>query len=318
MTEFDKIVELLEKSDLSAEEKIFLETESNKNGEVKKFISAYSSVSSALSRKDHIDEELMGEYILLQNEASDERIVILLSHKIAQHLSNCKECMQEFEDLKLEYSLLNKFVSDSIVSEERTVGKISSQPISFFYGSKLKYAFATVASLFLIYFGLLIGSNLGTPDYLKIATDGEQEFYSTRGRTSELFQRGLDAVDEKNFTDAVEFLKSDIEKFPNDESIFYSHFVLGLTYLNKAESDFLGLFKNFEEEDVLLGIKNLNRSIELNDSGRFDNLIPDAHYFIGKAYLLIKDTESAKSHLKLVIEDKGSYYKRAEKLLKVL
>ena len=107
-------------------------------------------------------------------------------------------------------------------------------------------------------------------------------------------------------------------KNQKDESIFYTHFVLGITYVNKAESDFLGLFKSFNKEDVAKGIENFEKSIELNKSGKFDNLKLDANYYIGKSYLMIDDKSSARKHLQSVVDGKGSYYKKAEELLKEL
>ncbi|MCK7526438.1 MAG: hypothetical protein MZV64_56980 [Ignavibacteriales bacterium] len=68
----------------------------------------------------------------------------------------------------------------------------------------------------------------------------DEDFYTTRGRTSELFQRGLDAIDRKDYDSAIQYLNDDVNKNQNDESIFYTHFILGITYVNKAESDFLG------------------------------------------------------------------------------
>ena len=59
---------------------------------------------------------------------------------------------------------------------------------------------------------------------------------------------------EKTTSSAIQYLNDDVNKNQNDESIFYTHFVLGITYVNKAESDFLGLFKSFNKEDVEKGI----------------------------------------------------------------
>ena len=132
------------------------------------------------------------------------------------------------------------------------------------------------------------------------------------------FQRGLDAIDRKENESAIQFLNDDVNVNKSDESIFYTHFVLGITYVSKAETDFLGLFKSFNKADVRKGIENFEKSIVLNNSGKFDNLKLDAHYFIGKSYLMIDDKTSAHEHLQLVVDGKGSYYKKAEKLLSEL
>ncbi|MFZ1282175.1 MAG: hypothetical protein WAR59_15160, partial [Ignavibacteriaceae bacterium] len=157
-----------------------------------------------------------------------------------------------------------------------------------------------------------------TPGYKNTKFIEERESYSTRGRTTELFQRGLDAVENNNYSSAVEYLEKDIKSNPNSESIFYTHFILGFTYVSKAESDFLGLFKSFDRDDVLKGIAHFEKSIELNNSGTFSNLNLDANYFIGKAYLLIDEKAKAKDHLQDVVNSKGSYYKKAEELIEKL
>jgi tetratricopeptide (TPR) repeat protein len=66
---------------------------------------------------------------------------------------------------------------------------------------------------------------------------------------------------------------------------------------------------------VLKGIYHFEKSIEYNQNDRFQNLKFDAHFYIGKAYLLINDKVQAEKHFKIVIDNKGSFYKDAEKLL---
>ena len=128
----------------------------------------------------------------------------------------------------------------------------------------------------------------------------------------------MDAIDRNDYENAIKFLNDDINNNKSDESIFYTHFILGITYVKKAEKDFLGLFKSFNKEDVAKGINNFERSITLNNSGNFDNLKFDAHYFIAKSYLMIDDKTSAREHLQLVVDGRGSYFKKAEKLLNEL
>ena len=55
-------------------------------------------------------------------------------------------------------------------------------------------------------------------------------------------------------------------------------------YLLSEKKNFLELFSLLALEDVKKGIANFEQSIKLNNSGKFDNLRLDAHYFIGKSY----------------------------------
>jgi tetratricopeptide (TPR) repeat protein len=318
MNVFDKIIELLDKEVISEDEKNLLEVMIKDNPEAKKINDAYLNLKTSLKRDKHIDEELMAEYVMYKNSLSSERLIMLLSKTVEDHLRNCVHCEKLFMELNSEYCEVDSYVNQSVV--EQVVIEKTAQHRGFYLFnnfSTAKYALASLTAVIVLYIGLFAISSFTTPDYKKSLLDGE-DFYTTRGRTSELFQRGLDAIDRKDYNSAIKYLSDDVSNNKSDESIFYTHFILGITYVNKAESDFLGLFKSFDKEDVQKGINSFERSIELNNSGKFDNLKLDAHYFIGKSYLMIDDKTSARKHLQLVVDGKGSYYKKAQDLIKEL
>ena len=318
MNDFEKIIELLDKDFISEGDKVRLNEMINNNPEAKKIHDAYLNLKLSLKRDKHIDEELMAEYVMYKNNLSSTRLIILLANKVEDHIRKCVKCEKLFTKLNTEYCDVDAFVSQSLV--EQVSQKKPEQSKGFFLFnnfSAAKYAFASLAAVVVLYLGLFAISSFTTPDYKKSFLDGE-EFYTTRGRTSELFQRGLDAIDRKDYDNAIKFLNDDINNNKSDESIFYTHFILGITYVEKAESDFLGLFNSFNKEDVTRGIENFEKSIDLNNSGKFDNLKLDAHYFIGKSYLMIDEKTSASEHLQSVVDGKGSYYKSAEELLRKL
>jgi tetratricopeptide (TPR) repeat protein len=318
MNDIEKIIDLLDKEFMTAEEKNILNGIIENDPEAKKISMAYSQLKTSLKRNEHIDEELMAEYVMYKNNLTSDRLIVLLANKIEDHIRKCVPCEILFKELNAEYCEVDTFVSRSVV-EHAKVEKPSQQKVFFLSKnfSSVKYAFASLAAVVVLYLSLFAVSSFTTPDYKKSFMEGE-DFYTTRGRTSELFQRGLDAIDRKDYGSAIQYLNDDVNKSQNDESIFYTHFVLGITYVNKAESDFLGLFKSFNKDDVEKGISNFKKSITLNKSGKFDNLKLDAHYFIGKSYLMIDDIASARKHLQLVVDGRGSYYKKAEDLIKEL
>lgn len=318
MNDFEKIIELLDKDFMSEEERLLLNDLINKDQEAKKIHDAYLNLKSSLNKDEHIDEELMAEYVMYKNNLSSERLIILLANKVEDHIRKCVHCEKLFTGLNAEYCDVDSFVSQSLVEQVTQEKPTQSKGFFLFNNfSAAKYAFASLAAVVVLYVGLFAVSSFTTPDYKKSFLDGE-DFYTTRGRTSELFQRGLDAIDRNDYESAIKFLTDDVSNNKSDESIFYTHFILGITYVNKAENDFLGLFKSFNKEDVKRGIENFEKSIALNNSGKFDNLKLDAHYFIGKSYLMIDEKTSARQHLQLVVDEKGSYYKKAEELLKEL
>lgn len=318
MNDFEKIIELLDKDFMSEEERLLLNDLINKDQEAKKIHDAYLNLKTSLRKDEHIDEELMAEYVMYKNNLSSERLIILLANKVEDHIRKCVHCEKLFTGLNAEYCDVDSFVSQSLVEQVTQEKPVQSKGFFLFNNfSAAKYAFASLAAVVVLYVGLFAVSSFTTPDYKKSFLDGE-DFYTTRGRTSELFQRGLDAIDRNDYESAIKFLNDDISGNKSDESIFYTHFILGITYVNKAENDFLGLFKSFNKDDVKKGIENFEKSITLNNSGKFDNLKLDAHYFIGKSYLMIDEKTSARQHLQLVVDEKGSYYKKAEELLKEL
>lgn len=317
MNELERILELLDKDSLTTEENEYLSNALN-NPEARSIKETYLRLKNSLKHHEHIDEELLAEYVLYKNNLTSERLIIILSHKIENHLSACTKCKNLFRELNSEYSDVDTFVANAI-TQKQVEGKVfiptKAGVLKNFRA--IKYAFASVTAIAIIYFGLFFVSSITTPDYKKSFLDDE-DFYTSRGRASESFQRGLDAIDNKNFDAAIKYLEEDLAANSESETIFYTHFILGITYINKAENDYLGLFKSFNREDVMKGIESFNKSIQLNTSGSFDNLKLDAHYYIGKAYLLIDNIPSAKKHLKIVVDGKGSYYKKAEELLKIL
>ncbi len=319
MNEIEKILELLEKDLLTANDKEFLNAQSKNNAEVSKLISLHSQLKAALNKTGHIDEELIGEYVLYKNQLSTNNLIISLSSKVEDHLRKCESCETIFKELNSEFNSVDEFVTKTIVEQpKQQINTIAQNVIVQKRFLAIRYASISIVSLFVIYAGLFAVSNFTTPGYKNTKFIEERESYSTRGRTTELFQRGLDAVENNNYSSAVEYLEKDIKSNPNSESIFYTHFILGFTYVSKAESDFLGLFKSFDRDDVLKGIEHFEKSIELNNSGTFSNLNLDANYFIGKAYLLIDEKAKAKDHLQDVVNSKGSYYKKAEELIEKL
>lgn len=314
MSELEKIIELLEKEFLTREELEYLNNALTNNPEAKKIKKTYQRLKKSLNLNGHIDNEILAEYVLYKNNLSSERLIVIFSDKIENHIRNCAKCGQLFKELNLEYTDVDNFVA-GLITDEQFEAKGKTGTVNNF--RHLKYMITSGAAVVIIYFGLLLLSLITTPDYKKSFLNDE-DFYTSRGRTSEYFQRGLDALDNKNYDDAINYFYDDLNQNTEHKSIFYTHYILGLTYISKAENDFIGLFKTYNREDIIRGIKNIKQSIDLNKSGSYENLKLDAHFYIGKAYLLIDEISSAKEHLILVVDKKGSHYKKAEELLKIL
>ena len=319
MEQYEKIIEIIEKVNLSPDEQTYLNNSIESDKDIKRLIEVYKNLKTGLADSIHLDLDTLSSYVLYEKGiVPDDKIVPLIADKIKLHLDNCLKCREEYEMLEADYSDAKEYLKNTFVDDNKETHKFIPSFLSQNI-NKYRYAFTSVIVLVFLYVGMFAVSSIVTPAYKKnLFSDKNEDVYLTRGRTSISFQKGLDAIDKGNYSDAINYLKLDIEQHNNESSIFYSNFILGSTYLKAAESDFLGMFISFDEAKVRLAIENLKLSIELNTSGSYENLNLDANYYIGRAYLLLDDPVSAKKYFEIVVNKKGRFYKEAETLLEVL
>ncbi len=320
MENFEKILELLQKKSLSDQESLLLKEFADSDSEIASFINLYNSIDSGLSESTHIHTDLLSSYVLYEaGDAPENNLIPIIRNKIKAHIEECSVCKEEYNFLLNEYNDVKVHVNKNIVRDQKNK-QVQEQDFAFFprflKQSNFTYAYVALTVLIIGYVGLFVISSLSTPYYEKnIFAHGENEIYTTRGRTSVLFQQGLNSIENGDYEKAIKFLNEDILVNKNDNSIFYSYYITGITYLKAAESDFIGLFKSFDRQDVELAISNLRESIERNNSGDYENLKLDSYYYIGRAYLLIEDHNSAKSSLQKVINGKGKFSIESQKLI---
>ena len=319
MEKFEKIFELLEKKVLSEEEQRLLKSFADSDEEIKSFLGSYKSLNLTFNDSNHLPIDLLSSYILYINgDDAENKIISILKTKIEAHLNECKICTEEFNLLNTEYDGIQKHIDGQInrsTHPEKKKNEISILSI-FSQNKSFKYAFATLSVLFIAYFGLTIISTSLTPDYKKniFLSEGDN-FYLTRGRTSDLFQQGLNEIDKGNYSSAIVFLQKDIDEHKNEKSIFYSFYILGITNLKASETSFVGLFKSYNTDYVNQAILNFRESIDKNTSGDYESLKLDSYYYTGRAYLLIDEKDSAKIYLQKVIDGKGRFANSASELI---
>ena len=319
MEKLDKILELLEKKSLSEEDQKLLKQFADSDEEIKSFIGSYKTLSNSLSASGHVPTDLIASYVLFEKgDEPENKVAAILGRKIKSHLAECSTCREEYKMLLSEFTDISEHVGKALHREQ--ISKVEEKaiiPLAIFKrSSTFRYAFATLSVLIIAYVGLFFISSGLTPDYKKNIFAGEwEDAYKTRGRTSPLFQKGLDAIDNKEFIRAIEFLSQDIIDHQNERSIFYSHYILGITYLKASEKDFIGLFKSYDKDNVNLAIANLKESIDKNDSGDYESLKLDSYYYLGRAYLLIDRTDAAAANFRKVIDGKGRFSKEASELI---
>ena len=315
----DKITDLLGKETLTPEEKQELETLMVNDEELNKFVAVYRHFSAIVSHSSHLSEEEISEYILHKNGiTSDKKSIIKRIPFIETHLRKCSECSEIFKELNVEYVNVESFVSGAIIRERKTSDKVLPDSITNskrrFYTPR--FAFASVLIIGLVYIALYLISSFSTPAYYDdAAIKNKSEFSINRGRASEYFQNSLGALEKNNYDAAIDYLNKDIRQNPNDETIFYSYYIMGILYLETAEHSFLGLFPGYNHERADKGAEYLKESIQKNNSGRFNNIRLNSYFYLSKASLMLNDRKSARTYLTMVIKEKGGKMEEAKKLL---
>lgn len=315
----DKIKELLEKKDLTAGEKQELESLIGNNEELRKFFSSYNQLAKIVAHSSHLTEEELSEYVLYKNGINPEdKSIIGKIPFIETHLRKCSECSDIFKDFNSEYSNLESFLSETIGQNRRSAAEnafVQTEVMKSRYRAP-RYAFMSVLIIGLVYLSLYIISSFSTPGYYHdAALNDASEFSINRGRATENFQNSLKALDKDNYDDAIGYLQKDIQQNPDDETIFYSYYIMGLSYLETAEHDFLGLFPRYNHDRAIKGAEYLKESVRKNDSGKFTNIKLDSYFYLAKASLMLNDKKSAGEYLSMVINEKGSKMEEAKKLL---
>lgn len=315
----DKITELLEKKSLSEGEKQELETLISNDPELRKFASVYRQLGEIIRHSSHLSEEEISEYILYKNGLTpDNKTLISKSPAIEKHLGECVKCSNIFKDLNSEFYNADTFIAETF-SPDAAITDRNVQPAYEVINKRNRaprYAFLTVIFIGLVYLSLYIISYVSTPDYYSAAAiNNQSEFSVNRGRATEDFQNSLKALEKHDYNDAIEFLQKDIKQNTNDKTIFYSYYILGLSYLTTAEQDVLGLFPHYNKERATKGSEYLMESIQKNNSGKFTNIKLNAYFYLAKASLMLNDKKSAREYLSKVIAEKGSKMEVAKKLM---
>ena len=306
-----KILDILTKDDLNKDDKAHLEKLISSDSAAKEFFKKFRRVEDLIKASSHISEEDLYDYILFKNKNTIKKPETSKIKFIEDHLRKCARCSSVYLQLSEEYSDIDNYVAGNFLKPEE-----QSSVNKFFNNRPLKYSFVTFSTAFVLFFLLFIISQLTTPPNYKLAKiDNSALNYVTRGRASNEFQKGLVALDNKQIDDAVSYFKKDISDNNNDKTIFYTNYILGLTYLEYSEKDFLGLFISYDNIKVNKAIENLKESILKNNSGKFPNITANSYFYLAKAYLMLNNIQEAKKDLQMVITLKGSRSDNAKELL---
>jgi hypothetical protein len=226
------------------------------------------------------------------------------------HLSECAKCGEEFNFLKSELKETAEFVNIKFSSKSGTRGKTNF----FLRSAPMQYAAAAVLVIAIIYSGLYSFLNLNVPPF-KQSVGTDINIGISRGRLTEEFRKSVFAIENENYFDAIINLKNDIMNHPEEESVFYSEYLLGVSYLLTSEKRFAGLFITHNRAKLDSAIVHLNYAADMIKTPAFQNIKLDALYYAGRAYLLKDDLNNGRKYLLKVIAGKGKFAEKAKELL---
>jgi TolA-binding protein len=320
MDKFDEILNLLQKKSLTNEEQSLLNSLIDSDSEVKEFYYTYTKINSAL-KLSHLSLDDLKDYILYKNNLEPvNKSIINRIPEIELHLKECRKCVEEFKTLNQEYSELELFLSNKLSKEKPAVTEKNKRVrIPLRIRKTPAYFLASIIVLGFVYLSLLLASDIVTPANYKLGRlEDKSEFYITRGRATVEFQESIKALEDEDYDEAISYLQQDIDKNPDDKTIFYTYYMLGLAYLESSEKSYAGLFATFNESSVKKSLHSFDMCIEKNTSGKFPDITYNAHFYSAKACLILNDTKSAKECLNIVIKGKGSKISEAQTLLSAM
>ncbi|HKI79508.1 MAG TPA: hypothetical protein VKA26_13280 [Ignavibacteriaceae bacterium] len=309
-----KIESLLAKDKLSAEDNELIKKIVSNDAEAKDFYEKYLRIGDFVKNSSHLSEEEIGNYLLFKGKNSGQiKLNGAEVNKIEKHIKECDKCSKIYLELDEELKDISTFVTEKFEGSDSSLSNQIQLPTR---NKLIRYYLVPIISIAVIYAILFVTSIFVTPKTTKLAGIDENTVnYVTRGRASNEFQKGLAALDSKDYPDAVNYFISDAENNPDDETIFYSHYVLGLTYLEMSERDFVGLFPSFDKGNVTSAIESFNKCINKNNSGSYPDITASSFFFIGEAELMLGNNKAAIENFRKVIDLKGSKIDKAKKLL---
>ena len=318
MLKEEKIIELLTKQNLSKAERERLIEELHANPNLHDLGNVIHELID-LAKDEHFDTDILSEYVLfLGGDKSEERKLTTLVPHIEKHLQSCSKCREEFQFLSAELNEVDNFLSEKIVEKKKHEAIETRSPKIFklFENFNTNYSYAAAASIIIGFLSLFAISEFSTPDYVKVSSQySYDDFSTTRGRTSANFMNAVTALENENYDSAINELQNDIKNNSDDLTTFYSYYILGITHLTKAHSDFAGLFDSYNGKDLSNAVDSFIKVLELNNSGLFENVNSNTYFFLGKSYLLEEEFDNAKKYLTKAVDSETEYSQEAEELL---
>jgi len=317
MEKYEQVIDILEQEAIPDEDKEVLKRIATEDIEIKNFISIHLKLKRIFNSSCHLDMEILAEFILYYDGDLDVADYMpQITDKIEDHLADCSVCNNLYLKFNEEFQQVDNFVSKTMNDNEDFELQIKSPDITKSKRNNFKTALTAFLLLVIAYFGMMITNYYSTPSYKKNIFEFEVINNSLiQSRDTKYYKQGLIAFEKENYDVAIGLLMEDIILNENDGTIFYSHYLLGISYIKSSENNIIGTFKSYNHLRINEAIHHLMIFIENYEGTDNERTRVDAHYYIAKAYLSIDAIEEAKTHLQIVKENRGKYYSDAVEIL---
>jgi len=290
------------------------------------------------NQSNHIEEGMLSRYAVYRF-APDEpdfdgtRLSESEIRRIESHLARCVYCEEKLGTLMEEIEDLNSYLDetdlpDMVVGATSVIERVKEKFESLFDSiskilknilpkPKLQWipALTTAITILLIMFILSELWKKSDP-YVDLAKIDKKELFSiTRSSTTTSLFTALRAFENNDFSRAIIETENYINIHPNEVNLGYTHFVCGLSYLLREQSQSLERHSEFDLSMVDKAIEHFQKTIEMTNSRRLQE---QAHWYTGKAFLMKRDFQQAKKEFEIVLSFKGQKMDDARTMLKKL
>ncbi|KAB2839976.1 MAG: hypothetical protein F9K45_09485, partial [Melioribacteraceae bacterium] len=193
MNDYQKLIEILEKNNLTAEEKNYLNNLRNEDHDSQKIFAVYNGLKTSGKNKTFVSKEMLADYVLHINGFEPEnKNVITLAPEIEKQIRTSAYLKNEFEKLNAEYAEVDNFITQTFVEKE------NNHAVQLNFYRRFRIPVYSFSALILIYIILFAAFNIFSPGYKKhiLLYDNSDKSFS-RGRISEYFQQSLNYINNK-------------------------------------------------------------------------------------------------------------------------
>ncbi|MBD3223311.1 MAG: outer membrane protein assembly factor BamD [Caldithrix sp.] len=286
--------------------------------------------------RNHFDDELLIRYAIYKNDPGEvdydgQSLNAKQVRAIEDHLITCQHCSYKVNYYVQSYLELENFVEESDIPDI-TIGttpwftKIDQAVHSLYQNTRYilnkiipqtsfpKYASAAVGlALIILLFWNPFTSMNGQSNYDSLTRiEPITISFQVRSSAGQELVEGFSHFNKKNYSLAARTLRNFLAKNAEHQNQAYVNYVYGLSLLLQAQQNEL---TQPDQETIDEGIRRLKAS--LNQTGT-NRLKEDILWYLGKAYIIKKDTDQAIEYFKRVIQLDGKRSQDARKLMSKL